>query len=124
MQNKDKILFDGSCGFCNYSVKFIRKRTKKNYTYIPLESDEGITIKKTYNIDPEIDSVILIKNGKVYTKSRAGLEIVRSFKRFWPLLYGFIIIPWFIRDYIYDFIARNRHKIIKEDNSCDIHLNN
>lgn len=124
MQNEDKILFDGSCGFCSYSVKFIQKRTKKNYIYIPLESDEGITIKNRYKIDPTIDSVILIKNGKAYIKSRAGLEIVRSLKRFWPLLYGFIIIPWFIRDYIYDFIARNRHKIIKEDNSCDIHFNN
>lgn len=121
MKNNDIILFDGSCGFCSYSVNFIRKRSKKSYRFIPLQSEEAIELKKKHHISDDIDSVVLIKSDRAYTKSRAGLEIIHVFKFPWPLLYIFIIIPKFIRDYIYDIIARNRHKIIKESTSCEIH---
>lgn len=63
-----------------------------------------------YQVNVEVDTVVLIKNNRVYIKSNAALEIVKELKGLWFLLYGFKIIPVFIRDWIYDFVAKYRYK--------------
>ena len=68
----------------------------------------------------QTDSIILIENGKAYTKSSAALKIARHLSGGYPLLYGFMIIPKFIRDFVYDFIARNRYKWFGRKDHCMI----
>ena len=38
----------------------------------------------------------------------------------YPLLYGFMIIPNFIRNWVYDFVARNRYKWYGKKDACMI----
>ena len=122
MNDSSKIvLFDGDCSFCNFWVRFITKRSKKNsFGFISLQSDEGINIRKKYEISPEIDSVVFVEKNSAFTKSSAALNIIKYLKFPWKLLYIFIIIPVPVRNYLYDFIAKHRHKFFKENNSCSI----
>ena len=58
----------------------------------------------------EMTSFVLIEKNKAYTRSTAALKVCRYLSGPWPLCYGFIIVPAFIRDAVYNWIARNRYK--------------
>jgi predicted DCC family thiol-disulfide oxidoreductase YuxK len=64
--------------------------------------------------------MILIMGEKHYIKSTAALTIAKSLSGAYPLLYGFMIIPPFIRNWVYDFIARNRYKWFGKKDRCMI----
>lgn len=114
------ILFDGVCNFCNSSINFIIRHDKKNrFRFAPLQSEPGLALIKKHEL-PEafLGSVILIENGKAYVKSTAALRIARRLNGGWPLFYGFIILPPFCRDWVYNIIARNRYKWWGKKESC------
>lgn len=124
MNTTKTILFDGDCSFCNFWVKFINKRNpKKQFEFVSLQSEKGIELLKEYHIAKEIDSVVFINNNKGFVKSGAVLRIAWFLKFPYPLAIVFMVIPWFMRNWVYDIIAKNRHKIFKENNSCEIPFN-
>jgi predicted DCC family thiol-disulfide oxidoreductase YuxK len=106
------LLFDGECNLCNHAVQFVIPRDPRDYyRFAALQSEAGKQILKQYQLSPtEMNTVILIQNGKLYTKSSAALKLARNLNRLWPLVYLLIIIPSFLRDPVYDWIARNRYK--------------
>ena len=115
------VLFDGVCNYCNAMVNFaIRNDKKAILRFAPLQSEAGKRLKEKYKISPEIDSVIFIENKKVYTYSDAALRISKNLR--WPAkaVYAFIIIPKFIRQPFYKWIARNRYKWFGKKEECMI----
>lgn len=122
MQNQPVILFDGVCNFCNGAVNFVLKRNKKrNILFAPLQSAAGQALKEKFNIPAgDMQSFIFIEKGKAYQKSTAGLRVCRQLWALWPICYGFILVPKFIRDGIYDWIARNRYRWFGQRDTCMI----
>lgn len=120
MEDNPVILFDGVCNFCNGSVNFTIKRDKhKTIKFAPLQSDIGKALVKQYGLpENEMRSFLFIENGKLYNKSTAALRVSRHLKGLWPLFYGFIIVPPFIRNAVYDLIARNRYKWFGQKDEC------
>jgi|SRR5690625_2570531 len=116
------ILFDGECHFCDWNVQFIVKRDPKGiFKFASLQSHVAQQYLKQHNTDhTNYDSVILIEQNKIYTKSTAALRICKSLKNLWPLLYIFIIIPKPLRNFVYHLIAKNRHAFFNKGNSCPI----
>lgn len=113
------LLFDGECGFCNKSVQFFLKREKEKKMYFaPLQSEVGKELRKYFEIDDKIDSIILIKGYSAYIKSCAALRLTLYMKGAWPLMTGFLIIPPFLRNLVYSFIARHRMKIFGRVENC------
>lgn len=120
-ENKNPvILFDGVCNLCNNSVQFVIKRDKKKQFYFTsLQSNAGQQLLKQYQLSPgKFDSFVLIENGKAYTRSTAALRVVKRLGGLLSFLYAFIIIPPFIRNAIYDYVARNRYKWFGKSESC------
>lgn len=120
LENKSIIFFDGVCNLCNNSVKFIIKRDNhKRFLYASLQSDAARDILLQFKIkNSNLDSIILLENGKLYQKSTAILKIAKQLNGFWKLNYVFIIIPKFFRDFIYDIIAKNRYKWFGKREVC------
>ena len=116
------ILFDGVCNLCNGAVNFVIKRDPGNvFKFTPLQEKQGILLLKKHAIDAqELDSIVLVENKKVYTKSSAALRIARKMSNLWPLFFVLLIIPRFIRDGVYDFIAKNRYKWFGKKEQCMI----
>lgn len=115
------ILFDGVCNFCNSSINFVLDRDhKKKFMFGALQSETGKKLLEENGIaqTKDLDSVILIKNNKVYKKSAASLEIAKDLSGGWPLFYVLKIIPWFIRDIFYDLIAKNRYRLMGKRDAC------
>lgn len=115
-------MFDGVCNLCNGAVNFIIKRDPKNiFKFAALQSEIGQELTSKFKIDTsKVDSIILIVGDKYYEKASAALHISADLSSFYPLLYGFMIIPKFIRDAVYDYIARNRYKWFGKKESCMI----
>ena len=121
MENdKSLILFDGVCNLCDSSVQFILLRDKKDrFRFASLQSDYGQNILKQHNLPTEkFNSLALIENGKLYQRSTGALRIARRLKGAWPMLFAFIIVPPFIRNFVYDFIARNRYRWFGKKEFC------
>lgn len=122
MNDHPVILFDGVCNFCNSAVNFTLKRNAKaNIRFAPMQSEAGQKLLQQYNL-PAVDmqSFIFIEDGVVYKQSTAALKVCRHLRGLWPLCYGLIIVPKFIRDGIYNWIARNRYKWFGVQQACMI----
>lgn len=122
MENGKKIiLFDGVCNLCNGSVQFVIKRDKKDrFRYAALQSEVGQQLVQERHIDTkEVDSIILIEPGVAYfTKSDAALEIAKDLGGVWRLMALFHWVPRSIRNFVYDFVARNRYKWFGKKEAC------
>ncbi|ARF17328.1 thiol-disulfide oxidoreductase DCC family protein [Sporosarcina ureae] len=120
MKRNRIILFDGECNFCDASVQFIIKRDPyKHFSFASLQDDVGRKLRKDYQIPDNVDSLVLIENGKAYTKSGAALRIAKKLDGLWHLAFLFVVIPPAIRDIAYDYISTNRYKWFgKKELSC------
>lgn len=116
------IFFDGICNLCNASVNFVIDRDAKGFfRFAPLQSEFAKSTLKDFQVDSsELESIVFLANEKVYRRSRAALEIAKKMSGLWPMLYGFIVIPGFIRNFFYDLIARNRYKWFGKQDTCRI----
>ena len=114
------ILFDGVCNLCNRSVNFIISKDKKDvFRFATLQSEIGLSLISQHGINTtKTDSVILIDTNEYHERSSAILQIVKNLSGGYALLYFFIIVPKCIRDWGYDYIAKNRYKWYGKKDSC------
>lgn len=120
-QGKKIILFDGVCNLCDATVQFIVKHDKNDvFRFVALQSELGQTILKYIGINSiNLDSVVLYNPGVAYyIKSDAAIEIANSLGNFFSFALYFKIIPRFLRDPLYNYIAKNRYKWYGKKESC------
>lgn len=116
------LLFDGLCNLCDHSVQFVIKRDpSRKFVFSSLQSD----ISESFlNSQPKsikyCDSIILITESKVYTKSTAAILTANKLKGIWFLMSMFLIFPRPIRDAIYDAIAKRRYHWFGKLDSCRV----
>jgi predicted DCC family thiol-disulfide oxidoreductase YuxK len=122
VNNNRIILFDGICNLCNASVNFIIKNDKKNrFVFASLQSDVAKEILLQFSEKKlNLNTLIYFENGVLFEKSTAVLKIAKQLRFPWPIFYVFIIIPAFLRDNIYTFIAKNRYKWFGKKATCMI----
>ncbi|MGV3540116.1 MAG: thiol-disulfide oxidoreductase DCC family protein [Rufibacter sp.] len=114
------IYFDGVCNLCNGFVQFVIAHDRQCFfRFASLQSDAGQQTLQNYGMATEqFQSFLLVENGTLYTRSSAALRVLRRLTGGWPLLYAFIIIPKFLRDPLYDLVARNRYRWFGRQESC------
>jgi len=122
VNNNPIILFDGVCNFCNGIVNFIIRQDKKNlFRFAALQSESGKKLLEQYGIDwKNNDSFVVIQNGKAYEKSTAALKVSNQLPWYWKWSQLFWILPKFIRDALYNIIAKNRYKWFGKKEECMI----
>lgn len=120
--NKKLILFDGVCNLCNASVQYVIERDKKDkFMFAALQSDVGYKIIEHFKIDTsKTDSILLYspKNNDLKIKSSAALHTAKHLGFPQNLMVAFLIVPTFIRNWVYDFVAKNRYKWYGKKESC------
>lgn len=119
--NKSPILyFDGYCNLCHASVQFILRR-ERNSAILFASLQSGYAKKHlpeglVSSTDPE--SLVFVENGKIYEASSAAVRIANYLSFPWRALIIFQLIPTFIRDKLYFFIARNRYRWFGKKDQC------
>ena len=119
---KPIIYFDGVCNLCNASVQFVIKRDKdEQFHFASLQSEYAKkNLPEALTNDAALQSIVLQEGEHLKTKSSAALSISRKLSGGWSLLYAFMIIPKFIRDVVYQWIARNRYRWFGKQDECMI----
>lgn len=114
------VLFDGVCNLCNGSVQFIIKRDpKKQFRFASLQSPAGQALLDRFGLEAaKLDSVVLVEGDRCHVKSSAALQIAGRLGGGWPLLAGLRVIPRFLRDAVYDMIARRRYRWFGKAEAC------
>lgn len=120
MDSDPIILFDGVCNFCNSAVNFAIKRDKKSVLkFAPLQSQIAKKILKSHHLSADdFRSFVFIENNIAYTSSTAALRVFKHLDQLWPLMYGFIIVPKFLRDGVYNWISRHRYRWFGKKEIC------
>ncbi len=116
------ILFDGICNFCNAGINFIIKQDKqKVFRFAALQSDAGQALLKQHGLPTEgFESFILLDGGKAYQKSTAGLRVYSKLPWYWKWTQLGWLAPIFLRNGVYDWLARNRYKWFGKRAACMI----
>lgn len=113
------VLFDGYCNLCNGAVRFLLKRDRRGkFAYAALSWPYGKSVKAAFPELKDVDSIVLFDGNRVFTKSTAALKIAGHMPGLWPVMKVFLVLPRFIRDAVYDLIARNRYALFGKKDTC------
>lgn len=114
------VVFDGMCNFCSWWVQFIIRRDSVGvFRFAPMQSEAGGKVLETYGIDPRnVETLLLIKNGRAYVKSDAALEIAKDLKGIWKLAVSLKVVPRPLRDGAYSLWAKNRYRWFGKRQQC------
>jgi predicted DCC family thiol-disulfide oxidoreductase YuxK len=114
------VLFDGVCNLCNASVNFIIERDPEgHFQFASQQSQAGQSILRQFSLPQNaLQSIVLIENGRSYTRSQAALRIARRLGGWARVLALGIVVPSWLRDLIYDFVAANRYRWFGQLQAC------
>ena len=119
MEKNGIILFDGVCNLCNGFVQRIIAADKNDFfRFASLQSETGLNLLKPYPDLENLRTIVYFENGDVLTKSNAALKIASHLTGSWKLLQLGYIFPRFIRNAIYDLIAKHRYKWFGKKEQC------
>jgi len=120
---KYQLLYDGNCGLCNKTVQIVMKNdSKKSILFVAQQSDEGKQILKQHGLDtPDFDSFVFVVDNQAFIRSEACIELCKYLGGIWKMGLIFKFLPKFLRDSVYNFIAKNRLLFFKKTNSCQLH---
>lgn len=118
------VLFDGVCNLCNGTVQFIIDRDPKAlFRFAALQSDAAnaaLAARGRTVPGGEPESVLLLDGDRVYERSDAALRIARRLSGAWRLFFVFIVVPRFLRDLVYRFIAKHRYRWFGKTEECRV----
>ena len=120
------VLYDGVCGICNRSVQMILRNDRRGrFRFAAIQSETGERLLREHGLPTAADAdglqtVVLIEDGKAYTRSRAALGIARRMDAPWPLLWPLVVVPGALLDVFYALVARNRYRWFGKYDACPI----
>jgi predicted DCC family thiol-disulfide oxidoreductase YuxK len=119
------LLYDGTCGFCARSVQLVLRHDRRmTLRFAALQGEFGALVRGRHPELERIDSIIWIDPpaaagvARVLVRSDAALRVARYLGGWWTLTLPFLLVPRFLRDALYDAIARHRHRLLGSGPSC------
>ena len=120
-ENHPVLFFDGVCNLCNSSVQWILKRDPEGrFRFASLQGKLAGETLPAHGYDPaDLNTVALLNQGRLYTKSAAFLQVMKALGGGWKLLYYLgSAIPNPVRNLVYDWIAKNRYRWFGKKDEC------
>lgn len=114
------VIYDGVCNLCNESVNFIIRRERSPVLkFSPSQSDYARNLVDAAALSRiASQSVILYRDGRIYTGSDAVVELAHYLKWPWSMLRHLAILPVRLRETAYRLIADNRYRIFGKSETC------
>jgi predicted DCC family thiol-disulfide oxidoreductase YuxK len=115
------VLYDGVCHLCQGSVRFIVERDPRAYfRFAQLQSPRGRALLAHHRLPADIRTIVLVEQGTVHVRSGAALRIARRLAGPWRLAALFLVVPAFVRDAVYDWVARHRYAWFGRSDACEM----
>lgn len=112
------LLYDGTCGFCAESVQLILRHDRRGILrFAALDSAFGRAVLARHPELAHVDSVVWYEpahdgvTDRLLTRSTAALRVAKYLGGVWHLASVAVVVPRFLRDSLYRFVARHRHQL-------------
>lgn len=114
------LFFDGHCNLCNGTVQVVLENDRRGKLHFAsLQSDLAKELLPRHGVDlAALDSLVLYDQGRVYLRSEAALRMARLMGGPFAAMYYLRIFPRFLRDWVYDIVARNRYRWFGKREDC------
>jgi predicted DCC family thiol-disulfide oxidoreductase YuxK len=114
------VLYDGTCGLCNRSVQLILRHDRRGrFRFAALQSEVGRQLLSRHGLPVDrLDTVVLVEDGRAFTRSTAALRIARGMDAPWPAVWPLALVPRPVRDLCYGVVARNRYRLFGRTDAC------
>lgn len=116
----DIVVFDGVCHLCSGWVRFLLKHdTARRFAFAPMQGAAGQRLMREHGIDPDDpSSFLLVRDGRAETDSGAVISVVTGLGGVWQLAGVLRLVPRFVRDPVYRWIARHRYRLLGKRSAC------
>ena len=115
------LFFDGDCAFCSRSVRWVARLDRRaRVSFAPLQGTLSARFGLSGHVVEKGGTMVLLRedDGRTFTRSDALLELCSALGGGWNLLRVFKWVPGWLRDKIYQWLADNRHRLIKPGDAC------
>jgi len=123
--SKPILLYDGVCGLCDRLTQFLLKRDKHDrLLFASLQSEFAAVILNRHGKDAhDLDTVYLVKDYDqpdevLLSRSDAILFVLSELGGVWKLTSVGRVLPRWLRDRLYNLVARNRYKVFGKHETC------
>lgn len=116
------VYFDGICILCNHAVDLlIRIDRRRKLKYATLQSGMAKKHLPGHLLDKPIpNTVVFIDQERIFLKTSAILQVLRSLGFPWSLFVVCYIVPARIRDRLYDYLASKRYSWFGKRPQCRV----
>lgn len=118
----DLVLYDGTCGLCARSVRWILRHERDHaIQFAPLQGETAEAQRAVHaDIPREIDTVVYIRDGRVHLRSKAFLYLAQHLRTPWRWAYAFRWFPGFVLNIGYRAVAAVRYRIWGRVDACEL----
>ncbi|MBL8530327.1 MAG: DUF393 domain-containing protein [Hyphomonadaceae bacterium] len=116
---QDLILFDGDCVLCSRWAHFVHRRDRAGrFRFVAVQSPYGGLLARRFGVNPQAPQTnLVVVNGSVRFKSDAALAILAALPG-WGWARAARLAPKWLRDWLYDRVARNRYQVFGRRARC------
>ncbi|MEJ2541674.1 MAG: DCC1-like thiol-disulfide oxidoreductase family protein [Gemmatimonadota bacterium] len=119
------LLYDGLCGFCDRTVRFLLTRDPGGaMRFAPLQGETADGVVRRHPWLEGVDSLVLVMRRdageSVYVRSDAVLGVAEYLGGLWRLAGVCRLVPRVVRDWAYDLFARYRFIMAGRRDTCRI----
>jgi len=113
-------VFDGKCVLCSAAAQFVLRHDRKaRFRLLRAQTPLGAAIYAHYGLDPkDYQTNLVLENGMVWLKSESSIRIFERLGFPWSLAAVARVLPWKLRDRLYDVVARNRFNWFGRRETC------
>ena len=113
------VFFDGECGLCDRFVKFLIQKDKAHrLRFATLQGETARSNFPALGSDPDLWSVRYVRGGRGYVRSAAAIRAISSLGGLWTAANAILIVPRFIRDGVYKYVATHRYRWFGKFDAC------
>src|SRR6056300_989315 len=119
---KAVVLFDGICVLCHFWVRVLCRWDRNNrLQFASLNGEWAKQWEKQNNLSLlSYDSIVVIKENKIYTEDKAVFTLIKTLGGGWKVLLIFSFLPSFWTQKIYRFIAAKRYQWFGKYTECPL----
>lgn len=118
MSEERIVFFDGVCGLCNRFVdRLLRLDRNAMLRFSPLQGDTA-RVRLPDGMGSSLDTVVYLRGDKLIQRSDAALWILIDLGGWCHVYRALFIVPRFVRDAVYAWVARNRYRWFGKRDTC------
>jgi predicted DCC family thiol-disulfide oxidoreductase YuxK len=123
MTDEPVVLYDGECGLCHASVRFILKREREaRFVFAPIEGETASALRARFpgRIPDDASTVVVVEGDEVLLRSRAFFRIGKNLRQPWRAVSVLRWLPAWLTDLPYRLIARLRRRLWGRVDACNL----